>query len=54
MRPLVLEGKLYRAETPLFVGVYKNKEYYFYTDAELKEFMKDKKASDVKISRNKG
>ena len=54
MRPLVTEGKLYRAETPLFVGVYKNKEYYFYTAAELDDFMKDKKASDVKISRNKG
>lgn len=54
MRPLVTEGKLYRAETPLFVGVYKNKEYYFYTAAELDDFMKDKKVSDVKISRNKG
>ena len=40
MRPLVEAGMLYRAVTPLYIVRQKNKEFYFYSDDELKEWKK--------------
>ena len=38
MTPLVTEGKLYRAVTPLYIMRQRGNEYYAYTDAELEEW----------------
>lgn len=38
MRPLVEQGKLYRAVTPLYIVRKKNEELYFYSDTELEEW----------------
>jgi DNA gyrase subunit B len=38
MRPLVEEGKLYRAVTPLYIIRQKGKEYYCYSEDELTEW----------------
>ena len=54
MRPIVTEGRLYRALTPLYVIVYNNKEHYLYNDLEKEAFMKGKDVSKMKVSRNKG
>ena len=54
MRPIITEGRLYRALTPLYVIVYNNKEHYLYNDLEKEAFMKGKDVSKMKVSRNKG
>lgn len=38
MRPLVEEGHLYKAVTPLYIVKQGSKEIYFYSDAEMNEW----------------
>lgn len=45
MRPLVEEGKLYRAVTPLYIVRKKGEEIYFYSDADLEEWKQHNKGS---------
>ena len=53
MRGLIEKGKLYIANPPLFNVVTKDKKYnYFWSEEEVKEFIKDK--SGYRISRFKG
>ena len=54
MRPLVEAGKLYRAITPLYIIRYKNKEYYCYTEAEMKEWREKHGSTGYDILRAKG
>ena len=53
MRPLVEQGKLYRAVTPLYIVRKGKEELYFYSDKELEEWKKTVK-SDYDILRAKG
>ena len=53
MRGLIEKGKLYIANPPLFNVITKDKKYnYFWSEEEVKEFIKDK--SGYRISRFKG
>lgn len=52
MRPLIEQGKLYRAVTPLYIAQEKDKELYFYSDEELKEYQK--LGRKYELHRNKG
>ncbi len=53
MRGLIESGKLYIANPPLFNVITKDKKYnYFWTEEEVKEFIKDK--TGYRISRFKG
>ena len=48
MKPLIEAGKLYIATPPLYKIDFSNKEtIYAYTDEELKEYTKNKKATDI-------
>ena len=38
MRPLVMEGRLYRAVTPLYIVKSGGEEFYFYTEAEMDNY----------------
>ena len=38
MRPLVMEGRLYRAVTPLYIVKSGGEELYFYTEAEMDNY----------------
>lgn len=52
---LILNGHLYRLETPLFVNTLRNgKEVYSYNDAEQEEFLKKNTGKITDVSRNKG
>lgn len=53
MRPLVLEGKLYRAVTPLYIVRNGKQELYFYTEEEMEAFKSTHK-SGYDILRAKG
>lgn len=53
MRPLVLEGKLYRAVTPLYIVRNGKQELYFYTEEEMDAFKATHK-SGYDILRAKG
>lgn len=53
MRPLVLEGKLYRAVTPLYIVRNGKQELYFYTEEEMETFKSTHK-SGYDILRAKG
>ena len=54
MRPLILEGKVYRVLTPLYTATYKGKRYFLYNEAELEEFRKGKNVNDIELSHAKG
>ena len=54
MRPLVEQGKLYRAVTPLYIVRTKKEELYFYSDAELEEWKNMNKSASYDIIRAKG
>ena len=48
MKPLIEEGKLYIATPPLYkIDFSKSDTVYAYSDEELKEYTKNKKASDI-------
>ena len=48
MKPLIEEGKLYIATPPLYkIDFSKSDTVYAYNDEELKEYTKDKKATDI-------
>ena len=53
MRPLVEQGKLYRAVTPLYIVRYGKEELYFYTEEEMDNFKATHK-SGYDILRAKG
>ena len=53
MRPLIEEGKLYRAVTPLYIVRYGKEELYFYTEEEMDSFKATHK-SGYDILRAKG
>lgn len=53
MRELVLNGRLYRAVTPLYIIRQKGKEYYCYSDEELEQW-KDSHKGNCDILRAKG
>ena len=53
MRPLIEEGKLYRAVTPLYIVRYGKEELYFYTEEEMDNFKATHK-SGYDILRAKG
>ena len=54
MRPLVEAGKLYRAITPLYIIRQKNKEYYCYTEAEMKAWRETHGSTGYDVIRAKG
>ena len=54
MRPLILEGRVYRVLTPLYTATYKGKRYFLYNEAELEEFRKGKNVNDIELSHAKG
>ena len=54
MRPLVLEGHLYRALTPLYTATYKGKDYYLYNEQELEEFRYGKDINKISLAHAKG
>ncbi len=54
MRPLVEQGKLYRAVTPLYIVRTKKEELYFYSDAELEEWKTANKNVSCDVLRAKG
>lgn len=53
MKPLVLEGKLYRAVTPLYIVRQRGKEFYFYSDKEFEDW-KAEHGTPTEIVRAKG
>lgn len=54
MRPLILEGKVYRVLTPLYTATYKGKKYFLYNENELAEFRKGKNEKDISLKHAKG
>ena len=54
MRPLLLEGKVYRVLTPLYTATYRGKRYFLYNEDELAAFRKDKDASKIELTHAKG
>ena len=53
MRPLVEAGKLYRAVTPLYIIRQKDKEHYYYSEAELAQW-KESHTGSYDLLRAKG
>ena len=49
MKDLVLQGKLYRAVTPLYIVKTKNEDLYFYTDNEYNEWRQSHGGNDPVI-----
>ena len=57
MKPLMLNGHVYRLETPLFVNTMKGKnakDHYTYTNAEQDEFLAKNRNKILEVNRNKG
>ena len=53
MRPLVEQGKLYRAVTPLYIVKNGKEELYFYTEEEMAEYRRTH-SSGFSVIRAKG
>jgi DNA gyrase/topoisomerase IV subunit B len=51
-RKLIEDGKIFISATPLYSVKYMGKRFYLETDADLEEFLKDKKG--VSVTRFKG
>jgi DNA gyrase subunit B len=54
MRPLVENGHIYIAQPPLYKVKVGKKEYYFYKDQELQEFLETEKPRSYSVQRYKG
>ncbi|ACR79076.1 MULTISPECIES: DNA topoisomerase (ATP-hydrolyzing) subunit B [Kosmotoga] len=54
MTPLINAGHIYIAQAPLYKVELNRKKYYFYSDEELEEFLKNNDGKKVSIQRYKG
>lgn len=56
MTPLMLNGHVYRLDTPLFVNIMKGKasDVYTYNEAEQEAFLEKNRSKVLEVNRNKG